>query len=192
MSKAKKKWVSVRPLPSIRNFPQQYDVSPTAGSARCPFPFSPGLCSALRPGPLQSWQGSSHVLDEVGGWHKLRAERSQTRPAKGWSRKRRGTHLNHAITHVCKVLTLLLMQAASQGLAGTGLEMRFKSPLRLGFLNVSEKEYLGEAYPCLSCGWTAVCSETCPRCVLEAKLGTRLESRVLRRKLQIPSLHPQP
>lgn len=27
MSKAKRKWVSVRPLPSIRNFPQQYDVS---------------------------------------------------------------------------------------------------------------------------------------------------------------------
>lgn len=26
MSKAKRKWVSVRPLPSIRNFPQQYDV----------------------------------------------------------------------------------------------------------------------------------------------------------------------
>ena len=31
MSKAKRKWVSVRPLPSIRNFPQQYDVSARAG-----------------------------------------------------------------------------------------------------------------------------------------------------------------
>lgn len=31
MSKAKRKWVSVRPLPSIRNFPQQYDVSAGVG-----------------------------------------------------------------------------------------------------------------------------------------------------------------
>lgn len=44
MSKAKKKWVSVRPLPSIRNFPQQYDVSPMNGSARCPFPPSTVQC----------------------------------------------------------------------------------------------------------------------------------------------------
>ena len=34
MSKAKRKWVSVRPLPSIRNFPQQYDVSTGGGGCR--------------------------------------------------------------------------------------------------------------------------------------------------------------
>lgn len=39
MSKAKKKWVSVRPLPSIRNFPQQYDVSPHTRHGQVPHPF---------------------------------------------------------------------------------------------------------------------------------------------------------
>ncbi|KAF2980286.1 hypothetical protein EK904_008221, partial [Melospiza melodia maxima] len=38
MSKAKKKWVSVRPLPSIRNFPQQYDARGGKGCPSiCPF-----------------------------------------------------------------------------------------------------------------------------------------------------------
>lgn len=47
MSKAKKKWVSVRPLPSIRNFPQQYDVSPVPGMARCPIPFPSTMVQCL-------------------------------------------------------------------------------------------------------------------------------------------------
>eukprot|EP00076_Gallus_gallus_P045390 XP_025010928.1 zinc finger CCCH domain-containing protein 7B isoform X8 [Gallus gallus] len=48
MSKAKKKWVSVRPLPSIRNFPQQYDLCIHAQNGRkcqyvgnCSFAHSP-------------------------------------------------------------------------------------------------------------------------------------------------------
>uniref|UniRef100_A0A7N5JAV6 Zinc finger CCCH-type containing 7B n=1 Tax=Ailuropoda melanoleuca TaxID=9646 RepID=A0A7N5JAV6_AILME len=48
MSKAKRKWVSVRPLPSIRNFPQQYDLCIHAQSGRkcqyvgnCSFAHSP-------------------------------------------------------------------------------------------------------------------------------------------------------
>ncbi|KAM8820291.1 zinc finger CCCH domain-containing protein 7B isoform 1-T1 [Eudromia elegans] len=48
MSKAKKKWVSVRPLPSIRNFPQQYDLCIHAQNDRkcqyvgnCSFAHSP-------------------------------------------------------------------------------------------------------------------------------------------------------
>lgn len=48
MSKAKRKWVSVRPLPSIRNFPQQYDLCIHAQNGRkcqyvgnCSFAHSP-------------------------------------------------------------------------------------------------------------------------------------------------------
>nr|XP_056703041.1 zinc finger CCCH domain-containing protein 7B [Euleptes europaea] len=48
MSKAKKKWVSVRPLPSIRSFPQQYDLCIHAQNGRkcqyvgnCSFAHSP-------------------------------------------------------------------------------------------------------------------------------------------------------
>ncbi|NXV01522.1 Z3H7B protein, partial [Cettia cetti] len=48
MSKSKKKWVSVRPLPSIRNFPQQYDLCIHAQNGRkcqyvgnCSFAHSP-------------------------------------------------------------------------------------------------------------------------------------------------------
>lgn len=50
MSKAKRKWVSVRPLPSIRNFPQQYDVSTGGGGAGWHRGFG---CEAL--GPRRAW-----------------------------------------------------------------------------------------------------------------------------------------
>lgn len=59
------------------------------------------------------------MLAEVGGKDRLTAARSQTAPAKGWSRKRSSTHLNHSM-HVFEFLILLLMQSPSQEVAAKG------------------------------------------------------------------------
>lgn len=99
MSKAKKKWVSVRPLPSIRNFPQQYDVSPVPSTARCPIPFPLTTVQCFeRAAPLKTCQGGKHMMAEMGGKDRLMAAKH---PAKRWSRRRSSTHLNHSV-HKCE------------------------------------------------------------------------------------------